>query len=47
MALRPDFEHVNGLLLHRSPLPFVDMTLSELVAEEQTQLSLTTMQSFQ
>eukprot|EP00268_Persea_americana_P021149 TRINITY_DN21147_c0_g1_i10.p1 TRINITY_DN21147_c0_g1~~TRINITY_DN21147_c0_g1_i10.p1 ORF type:complete len:158 (+),score=24.20 TRINITY_DN21147_c0_g1_i10:183-656(+) len=41
MALRPDFEHVRGLLLHRSPLPFVDMALSELLAEEQTQFSLT------
>lgn len=41
MALRPDFEHVCGLLLHRSPLPFVDTALSELLAEEQTQFSLT------
>ena len=36
MALRPDFEHVRGQLLHPSPLPFVDTALSELLAEEQT-----------
>lgn len=41
MALRIDFEHVRGLLLHRSPLPSVDAALSELLAEEQTQCSLT------
>ena len=41
MALLPDFEHVRGQLLYRSPLPFVDTALSELLAEEQTQLSLT------
>lgn len=42
MALRSDFEHVMGLLLHRSPLPTVDAALSELLAEEQTQCSLNT-----
>ena len=40
MALHPNFEHVRGLLLHRSPQPFVYAALSELLAEEQTQLSL-------
>eukprot|EP00268_Persea_americana_P021155 TRINITY_DN21147_c0_g2_i1.p1 TRINITY_DN21147_c0_g2~~TRINITY_DN21147_c0_g2_i1.p1 ORF type:complete len:110 (+),score=15.03 TRINITY_DN21147_c0_g2_i1:1-330(+) len=40
-ALRPDFKHVRGQLLHWSPLPFVDTTPLELLAEEQTQLSLT------
>lgn len=40
MALRSDFEHVQGLLLHRSPLPSVDAALSELLVEEQTQSSL-------
>lgn len=41
MAIRPDFEHVCGQLLHRSPLPCIDTALSELLAEEQTQFSLT------
>ena len=41
MALRSNFDHVRGLLLHRSPLPAVDMALSKLLADEQTQSSLT------
>lgn len=41
MALRHAFEHVRGLLSHRSPLPFVDAALLELMAKDQTQLSLT------
>lgn len=41
MALRPVFEHVKGLLLHRSPLPSVDVDLYTLLPEEQTQNSLT------
>ena len=40
MARRSDFEHVRGLLLHRSLLPSVDVALSELLVEEQTQTSL-------
>lgn len=33
-ALRSHFEHIRGMLLHRSPLPTVDVALSELLAEE-------------
>jgi hypothetical protein len=33
-ALRNDFEGLKGLILHRSPLPFVDSVVSELLAEE-------------
>jgi len=33
-ALRNDFEGLRGSILHRSPLPFVDSVVSELLAEE-------------
>jgi hypothetical protein len=33
-ALRNDFEGLKGLILHCSPLPFVDSVVSELLAEE-------------
>jgi hypothetical protein len=33
-ALHNDFEGLKGLILHRSPLPFVDSIVSELLAEE-------------
>lgn len=37
MALRSNFEHIRGLLVHGSPLPTVDAVLSELLSKEQTQ----------
>jgi len=33
-ALHSDFEGLRGSILHRSPLPFVDSVVSELLAEE-------------
>ena len=33
-ALHSDFEGFRGSILHRSPLPFVDSVVSELLAEE-------------
>jgi hypothetical protein len=33
-ALRSDFKGLRGSILHRSPLPFVDSVVSELLAEE-------------
>ncbi|XP_077252405.1 uncharacterized protein LOC143891755 [Tasmannia lanceolata] len=34
MALQDDYETICATILHRSPLPTVDTTLSELLAEE-------------
>ncbi|TXG54110.1 hypothetical protein EZV62_019366 [Acer yangbiense] len=34
MALRDDFEGLCGSILHRSPLPYFDLVVSELLAEE-------------
>ncbi|XP_073131422.1 uncharacterized protein [Henckelia pumila] len=34
MALRNDFEGLHGKILHRSPLPYVDSVVNELLAEE-------------
>jgi len=33
-ALHGDFEGLRGSILHRSPLPFVDLVVSELLVEE-------------
>ena len=33
-SIRSDFEGLRGSILHRSPLPFVDSVVSELLAEE-------------
>lgn len=40
-ALRPEYELVRSMHLHWSPLPSVDITLSELLPEEYTQSSPT------
>lgn len=34
MHLRLEFESIRGHLLHKSPLPTLDLALSELIAEE-------------
>ncbi|EEF23548.1 conserved hypothetical protein, partial [Ricinus communis] len=34
MHLRLEFESIRGQLLHKSPLPTLDVALSELIAEE-------------
>jgi len=34
IALHNDFEGLRGSILHRSPLPFVDSVVNELLAEE-------------
>ena len=42
MALHHEYENIGSKLLHESPLPTVDIALSELPLEEQTQSSLAT-----
>ena len=34
MALHNDFDELRGSILHRTPLPFVDLLVSELLIEE-------------
>lgn len=34
MALYDDFEGLHGSILHRSPLPLVDLMISELLVDE-------------
>lgn len=42
MPLKPEFEHVRSMFLHQSPLPHVDMALSELLSKDQTRSFLLT-----
>ncbi|KAG9453172.1 hypothetical protein H6P81_006076 [Aristolochia fimbriata] len=39
MALRDDYEFVRSSMLHRSPLPFIESALSELLSEETRRLT--------